>query len=118
MSDESATPVSTDEAMAEMRRRMQAAEPRPPAPASEAPPAPALPVPEAAPERPRPARARRRAKANPHDEGSVSIGGRFPADLRRRLKVAAAEQDKSLAEIMAEAFEAYLARRERRHGGS
>lgn len=41
------------------------------------------------------------------------ISGYFPAETRRRLKIIAARQDKTLQQVMAEAFEAWLRRHER-----
>lgn len=44
--------------------------------------------------------------------GQVMISGYFPTETRRRLKIIAARQDKTLQQVMAEAFEAWLKRHE------
>ncbi|MFC0557395.1 hypothetical protein ACFFHJ_41545 [Planotetraspora thailandica] len=44
-------------------------------------------------------------------EQVVQFGGRIPASLRRRARIAAAAQDKDVAEVLKEALEEYLSRR-------
>lgn len=39
-------------------------------------------------------------------EWQVMISGYFPAETRRRLKIVAARQDKTMQQVMADAFEA------------
>ncbi|WP_420820051.1 hypothetical protein [Sinosporangium album] len=41
----------------------------------------------------------------------VQFGGRIPSSLRRRVKIAAAAMDKDVAEVLREALEEYLTRR-------
>lgn len=61
---------------------------------------------------PKPNRARR-ATSRLDRAGQVIISGYFPAETRRRLKIIAARQDKTLQQVMAEAFETWLRRHEK-----
>ena len=59
------------------------------------------------------ARRPRAASPRPDRDGQVMISGYFPVETRRRLKIVAARQDKTLQQVMAEAFEAWLRRHEK-----
>ena len=83
-------------------RAMAAAAGKPPAPVAPTPakPAKAKPLPSTSPGN------------RPDRSGKVLISGYFDAELRRRLKRAAVDDDKTLAQVMAEAFEMYLKARQ------
>jgi len=46
------------------------------------------------------------------DDPVVMFSGRIPTSLRRRVRISAAMQDKDVTEVLKEALEEYLARRE------
>ena len=61
------------------------------------------------------AKPRRQRQTSPRTDrvGQVMISGYFQAETRRRLKIIAARQDKTLQQVMAEAFEAWLRRQDK-----
>lgn len=59
------------------------------------------------------ARRPRAASPRPDRAGQVMISGYFPAETRRRLKIVAARQDRTLQQVMADAFEAWLKRHDK-----
>lgn len=59
------------------------------------------------------ARRQRAASPRPDRDGQVMISGYFAAETRRRLKIVAARQDRTLQQVMADAFEAWLGRHDK-----
>ena len=59
------------------------------------------------------ARRPRATSPRPDRDGQVMISGYFPVQTRRRLKIVAARQDRTLQQVMADAFEAWLRRHDK-----
>ena len=58
-------------------------------------------------------RRKRGGVPRPDRDGQVMISGYFSAETRRRLKILAARHDKTLQQVMADAFEAWLRRHDK-----